>query len=162
MSVLRSKLNWKKDIWILKQCWFSPHYKVFNDGICYMETNLYRVHVNIARKPKNVRKPYRCWSLIPTIYVDRSSLRLFGPTMDLKGMDETNHEHKRLQKSTNSKSNMLLVKRPILVSGRVRVTLRVPGKHQKPNIFSCGISHGVICCHPKYTALEPLLLTQPT
>ena len=162
MSVLRSKLNWKKDIWILKQCWFSPHYKVFNDGICYTETNLYRVHVNIARKPKNVRKPYRCWSLIPTIYVDRSSLRLFGPTMDLKGMDETNHEHKRLQKSTNSKSNMLLVKRPILVSGRVRVTLRVPGKHQKPNIFSWGISHGVICCHPKYTALEPLLLTQPT
>ena len=162
MSVLRSKLNWKKDIWILKQCWFSPHYKVFNDGICYKETNLYRVHVNIARKPKNVRKPYRCWSLIPTIYVDRSSLRLFGPTMDLKGMDETNHEHKRLQKSTNSKSNMLLVKRPILVSGRVRVTLRVPGKHQKPNIFSWGISHGVICCHPKYTALEPLLLTQPT
>ena len=162
MSVLRSKLNWKKDIWILKQCWFSPHYKVFNDGICYTETNLYRVHVNIARKPKNVRKPYRCWSLIPTIYVDRSSLRLFGPTMDLKGMDETNHEHKRLQKSTNSKSNMLLVKRPILVSGRVRVTLRVPGKHQKPNIFSWGISHGVICCHPKYEALEPLLLTQPT
>ena len=159
MSVLRSKLNWKKDIWILKQCWFSPHYKVFNDGICYTETNLYRVHVNIARKPKNVRKPYRCWSLIPTIYVDRSSLRLFGPTMDLKGMDETNHEHKRLQKSTNSKSNMLLVKRPILVSGRVRVTLRVPGKHQKPNIFSWGISHGVICCHPKYEALEPLLLT---
>ena len=162
MSVLRSKLNWKKDIWILKQCWFSPHYKVFNDGICYTETNLYRVHVNIARKPKNVRKPYRCWSLIPTIYVDRSSLRLFGPTMDLKGMDETNHAHKRLQKSTNSKSNMLLVKRPILVSGRVRVTLRVPGKHQKPNIFSWGISHGVICCHPKYEALEPLLLTQPT
>ena len=162
MSVLRYKLNWKKDIWILKQCWFSPHYKVFNDGICYTETNLYRVHVNIARKPKNVRKPYRCWSLIPTIYVDRSSLRLFGPTMDLKGMDETNHEHKRLQKSTNSKSNMLLVKRPILVSGRVRVTLRVPGKHQKPNIFSWGISHGVICCHPKYEALEPLLLTQPT
>ena len=159
MSVLRYKLNWKKDIWILKQCWFSPHYKVFNDGICYTETNLYRVHVNIARKPKNVRKPYRCWSLIPTIYVDRSSLRLFGPTMDLKGMDETNHEHKRLQKSTNSKSNMLLVKRPILVSGRVRVTLRVPGKHQKPNIFSWGISHGVICCHPKYEALEPLLLT---
>ena len=162
MSVLRSKLNWKKDIWILKQCWFSPHYKVFNDGICYTETNLYRVHVNIARKPKNVRKPYRCWSLIPTIYVDRSSLRLFGPTMDLKGMDETNHEHKRLQKSTNRKSNMLLVKRPILVSGRVRVTLRVPGKHQKPNIFSWGISHGVICCHPKYEALEQLLLTQPT
>ena len=162
MSVLRYKLNWKKDIWILKQCWFSPHYKVFNDGICYTETNLYRVHVNIARKPKNVRKPYRCWSLIPTIYVNRSSLRLFGPTMDLKGMDETNHEHKRLQKSTNSKSNMLLVKRPILVSGRVRVTLRVPGKHQKPNIFSWGISHGVICCHPKYEALEPLLLTQPT
>ena len=162
MSVLRSKLNWKKNIWIWKQCWFSPHYKVFNDGICYTETNLYRVHVNIARKPKNVRKPYRCWSLIPTIYVDRSSLRLFGPTMDLKGMDETNHEHKRLQKSTNSKSNMLLVKRPILVSGRVRVTLRVPGKHQKPNIFSWGISHRVICCHPKYEALEPLLLTQPT
>ena len=162
MSVLRSKLNWKKDIWILKRCWFSPHYKVFNDGICYTETNLYRVHVNIARKPKNVRKPYRCWSLIPTIYVDRSSLRLFGPTMGLKGMDETNHEHKRLQKSTNSKSNILLVKRPILVSGRVRVTLRVPGKHQKPNIFSWGISHGVICCHPKYEALEPLLLTQPT
>ena len=162
MSVLRSKLNWKKNIWIWKQCWFSPHYKVFNDGICYTETNLYRVHANIARKPKNVRKPYRCWSLIPTIYVDRSSLRLFGLTMDLKGMDETNHEHKRLQKSTNSKSNMLLVKRPILVSGRVRVTLRVPGKHQKPNIFSWGISHGVICCHPKYEALEPLLLTQPT
>ena len=141
---------------------FTTLQKVLNDGICYSETNLYRVHTNIARKPNTVRKPCRCWSLMPTIYVDRSSLRLFGPTMDLKGMDETNHEHKRLQNSTNSKSNMLLVKRPILVSGRVRVTLRVPGKHQKPNIFSWGISHRVICCHPKYEALEPLLLTQPT
>ena len=115
---------------------FTTLQKVLNDGICYSETNLYRVHTNIARKPKTVRKPCRCWSLMPTIYVDRSSLRLFGPTMDLKGMDETNHEHKRLQNSTNSKSNMLLVKRPILVSGRVRVSLRAPGKHQKPNIFS--------------------------
>ena len=141
---------------------FTTLQKVLNDGICYSETNLYRVHTNIARKPKTVRKPCRCWSLMPTIYVDRSSLRLFGPTMDLKGMDETNHEHKRLQNSTNSKSNMLLVKRPILVSGRVRVSLRVPGKHQKPNIFSWGISHKVVCCHPKYEALEQLLLTHPT
>ena len=139
---------------------FTSLQKVLNDGICYSETNLYRVH--IARKPKNVRKPCRCWSLMPTIYVDRSSLRLFGPTMDLKGMDETNHEHKRLQNSTNSKSNMLLVKRPILVSERVRVSLRAPGKHQKPNIFSWGISHKVVCCHPKYEALEQLLLTHPT
>ena len=95
---------------------FTTLQKVLNDGICYSETNLYRVHTNIARKPKTVRKPCRCWSLMPTIYVHGSSLRLFGPTMDLKGMDETNHEHKRLQNSTNSKSNMLLVKRPILVS----------------------------------------------
>ena len=141
---------------------FTTLQKVLNDGICYSETNLYRVHTNIARKPNTVRKPCRCWSLMPTIYVDRSSLRLFGPTMDLKGMDETNHEHKRLQNSTNSKSNMLLVKRPILVSERVRVSLRAPGKHHKPNIFSWGISHKVVCCHPKYEALEQLLLTHPT
>ena len=115
---------------------FTTLQKVLNDGICYSETNLYRVHTNIARKSKTVRKPCRCWSLMPIIYADRSSLRLFGPTMDLKGMDETNHEHKRPQNSTNSKSNLLLVKRPILVSGRMRVSLRAPGKHQKPNIFS--------------------------
>lgn len=144
---------------------FTTLQKVLNDGICYSETNLYRVHTNIARKPKTVRKPCRCWSLMTTIYVDRSSLRLFGPTMDgwmRRTMSTKGFKTLQTIQPTNSKSNMLLVKRPILVSGRMRVSLRAPGKHQKPNIFSWGISHKVVCCHPKYEALEQLLLTHPT
>lgn len=159
MSVLRSKLNWKNNIWIWKQCWFSPHYKK-----CWMTVFVIRKPIYIEFILRESRRMFENleavgrWCQPFTLIV----LRLFGPTMDLKGMDETNHEHKRLQNSTNSKSNMLLVKRPILVSERVRVSLRAPGKHQKPNIFSWGISHKVVCCHPKYEALEQLLLTHPT
>lgn len=116
MSVLRSKLNWKNNIWIWKQCWFSPHYKKCWMTVFVIRKPIYIEFILILRESRRLFENLAAVGRWCQLFTLISSLRLFGPTMDLKGMDETNHEHKRLQNSTNSKSNMLLVKRPILVS----------------------------------------------
>ena len=68
---MRSKLNWKNNIWILKQCWFSPHYKKCWMTVFVIRKPIYIEFILILRESRRLFENVT----LPLLVADANHLR---------------------------------------------------------------------------------------